>query len=148
VATDGFFDNLYTHDAQAQLAKFDYKALSQLVRGRRRRQEERGLLCREGAGDGGAAPLERFRVRGVQDERVTDEEIASREVECRAALRAMATMLAITAQRVSNNPLGKTPFSEGAQAAGWGAETGGKPDDITVVVALLVPDDALGVLPT
>jgi hypothetical protein len=136
--TDGVYDNLFEKDIQAQLAKFDFAPCRQLVRGRRLRQNQRWVAQEEAEG---RTPLQKLKILGAQEEAVSDAELKGREEECRAVLRSMATMIALAAQRTGANRTASTPFSvNGAKAKfRW---QGGKPDDVTVLVALVAPDDS------
>lgn len=144
-ATDGLFDNLFTRDVQAQLAKFDFAPCRALAHARRRRQAESARtaweLDRAAAGDN-KRPLERLALLGVAEQLpVTDAELEASEKACRATLQSMATMLAIAAQRVGGDPNAASPFAAAARKqAGWDYR-GGKMDDVCVVAAVVVADD-------
>lgn len=143
-ATDGLFDNLYSRDVQAQLAKFDFAPCRALAHARRRRQAESARtaweLDRAAAGDN-KRPLERLALLGVAEQLpVTDAELEASEKACRATLQSIATMLAIAAQRVGGDPTAASPFAAGARKHGWDYR-GGKMDDVCVVAAVIVADE-------
>lgn len=50
----------------------------------------------------------------------------------------IADILAIRAQEVGKSTSTRTPFTDSAQAAGYTTFTGGKLDDVTVIVTLVV----------
>ena len=137
-ATDGMHDNLFTDAQAALLAKFDWAPCAALVHAATRRRAEDAAAATQAAG--GVPPLQRLRLLNTAEAPVSDAELAERERLCRATLRGMAAMLAAHAHRVGHDPhAGDTPFAREAAKARM-RYTGGKPDDVTVVVALLVPD--------
>ena len=140
-ATDGLYDNIGDETQAALLAKFDWAPCAGYAHAAARRWREDGGSSAAGA----AAVPERMRIRNVAEGSVTDAELGERERLCRASLRGMATMLAMTAHRVGHDPNAQdTPFAREAAKAGmrYRSFRGGKPDDVTVVVAMLLPDAA------
>lgn len=49
----------------------------------------------------------------------------------------IAEYLAMRAQEVGRSACGRTPFADAAQAAGYVGYTGGKLDDVTVIVSFI-----------
>jgi serine/threonine protein phosphatase PrpC len=137
-ATDGLHDNLFPDAQAALLAKFDWAPCAALVHAATRRRAEDAAAATRAAG--GEPPLQRLRLLNTAEAPVSDAELAERERLCRATLRGMAAMLAAHAHRVGHDPhAGDTPFAREAAKARK-RFSGGKPDDVTVVVAMLLPD--------
>jgi hypothetical protein len=137
-ATDGLHDNLFPDAQAALLAKFDWAPCAALVHAATRRRAEDAAAATRVAG--GEPPLQRLRLLNTAEAPVSDAELAERERLCRATLRGMAAMLAAHAHRVGHDPhAGDTPFARDAAKARK-RFSGGKPDDVTVVVAMLLPD--------
>ncbi|CAK9181655.1 unnamed protein product [Ilex paraguariensis] len=52
-------------------------------------------------------------------------------------MREIAEVLARTAQEVGSSASARSPFADAAQAAGYVGYTGGKLDDVAVIVSLV-----------
>jgi hypothetical protein len=156
LGTDGVWDNLHDADVAAAIARFDHRPADHLVKLRRARYEEAARVEAELSGGGASAgppapaPLPRFVIRGVAPAPVPSAaEVADAEKAVRAQLAALAAKIVAAAHRVGDDPTADTPFARAAAEAGrtdptWRrvAWRGGKMDDASVVVALIVPDDA------
>lgn len=54
-----------------------------------------------------------------------------------SVLQEIAELLAMRAQEVGQSASARSPFADAAKAAGYGGYTGGKLDDVTVIVSLV-----------
>jgi hypothetical protein len=142
IMSDGVSDNLFIEDIMDQLVRVDWNTVHKFVRLRaaklaqdRRLEEE---LDAEAAAGGNAddearvrkaLPLENRRMLGVREHIVTDAEVSSQEKDVRAALAAIANLVAMRARDRGNSMGTPTPRFH----------TQGKPDDCTVVAAIVVP---------
>jgi serine/threonine protein phosphatase PrpC len=162
LGTDGLWDNLRTPDIVAGLARVDWAPVREYVRLKRRRYLEAKAVATSardalaaGADDDDAAPttnkkafvggpLERFKIRNLSaSDVVTDAELADAEKRARSVLRSASGLLAVRAQAVGADPRARTPFGEAASARGLRQfAVGGKLDDVTVLLAVVVPDEA------
>lgn len=163
LATDGIWDNLYTHNIQEILARFDYSPIRKFIRMKRVKylealKAERKLADKDSVesatendditpkklnmyGFQGKL-LEDHVVPAVQPESFTETQILEQEKECRAQLLSIATLIASKSQAVGADKKAVTPFSESADKHyGRKLNFGGKLDDSSVVVAIVVPDD-------
>jgi len=69
-----------------------------------------------------------------------DQEIASivsKSLRAKLKPEEIAEVLAMTAQEVGKSETGRSPFADAVQAAGYVGFTGGKLDDVTVIVSLV-----------
>jgi hypothetical protein len=157
LTTDGLLDNLFDSDVRALLARLDVTPCHQLARLKKQRCAELQAVATEleaeAAGQKRKTALEKRKILGVAPTVVTDALIAGKERECRAVLRSIAALLAVTAQRVGNDEKAHSPFAAATQAAHKAGMkdvyrrpiqpyVGGKLDDVAVVAAVVVPDDS------
>lgn len=155
LGSDGVFDNLTVPEVIAALARVDWRPCREYLRLKRRRYAEakavatsaRAALAEPGSAEAEATarkgtPLERFKIRNLSESDVaTDAELLEAEKAARAALRSASALVAVAAQRVGRDPRANSPFSRAAAAVGL-RHDGGKLDDVTVLLGLVVPDDA------
>uniref|UniRef100_A0A5B7BXY9 Protein phosphatase n=1 Tax=Davidia involucrata TaxID=16924 RepID=A0A5B7BXY9_DAVIN len=69
--------------------------------------------------------------------------VVSKSLQANSKLEELAEVLAMRAQEVGGSASARSPFADAAQAAGYVGYTGGKLDDVTVVVSLVQKDPAL-----
>ena len=135
-ASDGVWDNLHAADIKAVLARFDFTPCVALVRMARARKATRAELL----GDEPATPTKPralqalINVRAPED--VSDNAFADKRADCQAQLLAMSAAIAMASQRVGKDPRARSPFA----VASDGQFMGGKLDDATAVVALVVDE--------
>lgn len=153
-ATDGVLDNLGPNAIAAVLGRFAFDACAQLARWRRVSYYDAAAASAGappvGIAEGGTGvPLEARRLLASAPDVVTPAGLAAQEKDCRALLTALATSLALTAQRVGDDRGADTPYARASKLVRPGTVFskhvpphehwhGGKPDDATVVVALCV----------
>ena len=155
LATDGFFDNIFKEAIPPILARYDFNVVRDLLRLRAARADELKAidLALEASSSSSSdsashhrgpnqAPhpstvLESRRILSVAPTLVLDGELAQKEKEVRSILASMSTSLALAAVRVGNQQSVPTPFAKEAARFRFRWE-GGKPDDVTVIVALVV----------
>ena len=135
LGTDGLFDNLAETDIRAALAKVDFTPCHTFIRAAKRRHAD----AAEAAAGTPAFSLNKV-VGGTTDAH-SPAAMRALEKDCRAVLLTVSASLAVGAQRVGLDPTAKSPFSIGARKAGL-RHSGGKLDDVVVVAALVVPDEA------
>jgi serine/threonine protein phosphatase PrpC len=141
-ASDGVWDNLHAADIKAVLARFDFAPCTALVRMARARRAARAELL----GDEPATPPKPralqalVNVRAPED--VSDDAFADKRADCQAQLLAMSAALAMAAQRVGKDPHAMSPFAVASkgQLKGGRSFRGGKLDDATAVVALVLDE--------
>ena len=142
LATDGFLDNMWPRDTLRALSKVDWQPCAALVRLKRARIAE--ARTAELAVTGSAAPWSPVKVAG-HSAPISAAEMAVAEKACRATLLSISAALAVGAQRVGMDRTAKSPFADGARRAGM-RYSGGKPDDIAVVAAIVLPDESRALL--
>ena len=156
LGTDGLWDNLGEEEVRAVLARFDFTPCQNYARLQRRRYaellQEQALASRGlGIAQGGAGlPLEtRYPIAPAAP--VSPLEVADLAALCKGQLAGMAAALAMRATQQSLDATAMVPWARAAVAAGYTQQRGGKPDDITVVCALVTVDpgavDVLGLGP-
>ncbi|OVA03109.1 Protein phosphatase 2C (PP2C)-like domain [Macleaya cordata] len=69
--------------------------------------------------------------------------IISKSLEANLKPKEIADFLAMRAQEVGRSKLGRSPFADAAKAAGYMAYSGGKLDDVTVIVSLVTNNSIL-----
>jgi hypothetical protein len=162
LATDGVWDNLRPVDVRAALATMDWAPVATLVRARRRAYLEglkiertiNGPVTSSATASGGMVEfgsgkgtvLERFKINGaigVEVGPVSPAAVAAAEADVAAVLRSLASRIAYDATRVGGDTVRTdTPFAAAAAKASPRYNyRGGKPDDVTVVLALVLNDD-------
>ena len=137
LATDGLLDNITVPHATALLARVDWAPVTEYVRLARRAYAEAALEA------AGPPALQRLVIRNCADDggAPSPAALAAAEKAARGALRAASAMLAVAAQRVGRDEKAITPFALAARQAGiLQLAVGGKLDDVTVLLALVVPD--------
>jgi serine/threonine protein phosphatase PrpC len=135
-ASDGVWDNLHAADIQSTLARFDFAPCVALVRMARARQTARTALL----GDNSTTPEKPRALQAIvnvrQPDDVSEAAFFDKRADCQAQLLAMSAAIAFAAQRVGRDPRARSPFAEASR----GQFLGGKLDDATAVVALVIDE--------